>query len=605
MASDWQFRRNDNSLSVIFYWLVVQLWAGNLTCLTIFTHLTQIIGLRFESYAWLCAALFVLTTLGILWTNRNIFSEIKKKDFGVTFLLFVLTLLTAALSVSVHEFRRVGPDEYFYAVNPVYYLNHPAEPMNYVLRLFYSEQPPLKMVTFQTANAYEYIQASLAYWTGLSFPTVFYFVFAALGGFMITVGTFLALSCFSKDTVSSLIGTCVSIAVLTIIAEANWTPGSLSFTRAFEGKSVMMFAGLPLFTAFSLRYLSQRSISNWLGLFALVLALTGMSTSAVMLLPFLGTFFFFIYWFLFEAPKKVKTFFVHAISFFSIYIYLVVFGVYVAFMDRVSTATAITKPYATTFDGYVGSFVSPTLPLTPILLFAFSVIAVAVTRGKLRWFLFLWMSFVPLFVYNPLAAKLLLIPFRGVYFRFAYLYPFPLIVGVSFAALYAITDTRLKYRPLVLFASALMVLSTFILPTSIFHSDRYAWMKWYDYKELVVARELVKVAPEGVMLAPFPISGAVTMLDPDYPQMLSRFDVIEPFLDLQGLQQESQMRIAADSFLQDNNDSLASFLELLRLYPEIRSIVMRNEVYVKYGAAINELDFHNTRQLGGWRVLWK
>jgi hypothetical protein len=604
MASDWQIRRNDNSLSVRFFWLVVQLWAGNLACLSIFTHLAQIIGLRFESYAWLCATLFVFTTLGILWTNRNKFAEIKKKDFGVTFLLLALALLTAVLSVSLHEFRRVGPDEYFYAVNPVYYLNHPAEPMNYTLRLFYSAQPPLKMVAFQTANAYEYIQALLAYWTGLSFATIFYVVFAALGGLLITIGIFLALSCFSNDTVGSLIGTCVSVSTLTMLAEANWTPGALSFVRVFEGKSVMMFAGLPLFAAFSLRYLTQRNPSNWLGLFALTVALTGISTSAIMLLPFLGTFFFFIHWFLFESRKTVKTFFIHAVTFYSTYIYLVLFGVYVAWMDRVSTASAITKPYATTFDGYIGSFVSSTLPLTPIVLFIFSIIALALTRGKLRKFLFMWILAVPLFVYNSLAAKLLLVFFRGVYFRFAYLYPFPLIVGISCAAMYSWT-ARSKYRPLILFVFVLMVLATFMLPTSIFRSNRFAWMPWYEYKEQVVARELVKVAPKGVMLAPFPISGAVTMLDPDYPQMLSRFDVIEPFLDLQGLQQESRLRIAVDSFLQNNNDSLAVFLELLRIYPEIHSIVMRNEVYVKYGTAINELDFRNTRQLGGWRVLWK
>jgi hypothetical protein len=602
---DWNLNRNDDSLSIRFFWLAVQVWVGSLACLTVLTHFAQLLHLQFQAYAWLSAGIGLIVTVAIIWVGRAAFSNVKTKDVGILFGVLMFGALIAWMSISLHEFRRVGPDEYFYAVNPVHYLNHPAERMDYTVSLFYSSRPPLEMVAFQNANAYEYIQSVFAYWTGLSFPTVFYFVFAALGGFMITIGTFLALSRFSKDTAGALVGTCVSIAVLTMLAEANWTPGSLSFTRVFEGKSVMMFAGLPLFTAFSLRYLSQRNISNWLGLFALILALTGMSTSAVMLLPFLGTFFFFIHWFLFEAPKTVRTFFAHAISFYSIYIYLIVFGVYVAVLDRVSTASAITKPYATTFDGYIGSFVSPTLPLTPILLFTFSIIALAVTRGKLRWFLFLWMSSVPLFVYNPLAAKLLLIPFRGVYFRFAYLYPFPLVVGVSFAALYAITETRLKYRPLVLFASALMVLSTFVLPTSIFRSDRYAWMKWYDYKEQVVARELVKVAPEGVMLAPFPISGAVTMLDSDYPQMLSRFDVIEPFLDLQGLQQESQLRIVADSFLQNNNDSLASFLELLRLYPEIRSIVMRNEVYVKYGAAINELDFHNTQQLGGWRVLWK
>jgi hypothetical protein len=333
--------------------------------------------------------------------------------------------------------------------------------------------------------------------------------------------------------------------------------------------------------------------------------LTGMSTSAVMLLPFLGTFFFFIHWFLFEAPKTVKIFFTHVISFYSIYVYLVVFGVYIAWMDRVSTANAITKPYATAFDGYIGSFVSSTLPLTPILLFIFSIIALALTRGKLRQFLFLWTVAVPLFVYNPLAAKLLLVLFRGVYFRFAYLYPFPLVVGISFAAMYSLT-ARSKYRPLILIAAAFMVLATFLLPSSIFRSDRFAWIQWYEYKEQVVARELVKVAPKGVMLAPFPISGAVTMLDPDYPQMLSRFDVIEPFLDLQGLQREGQLRVKVDSFLQNNNNALASLLELLRLYPEIRSVVMRNEVFVKYHAEIStRLDFLHTQQIGGWRVFWK
>jgi hypothetical protein len=214
------------------------------------------------------------------------------------------------------------------------------------------------------------------------------------------------------------------------------------------------------------------------------------------------------------------------------------------------------------------------------------------------------MIFVPLFLYNPISSKVLLLLFRGVYFRFAYLFPFPLVVGVVVSVL---AERRLRaYKMIWSVVCAISVGLALIVPTSIFRSDRFAWVAWYDLKEYALARELVRVAPEGLMLAPFPVSGAVATLDANYPQMLTRVDTLQVFLALQGQPADGALRSAVDGFLQDNNDSLAAFLQLLANYPEIRSIVMRNAVYLRYKPDIDShLHSAQTQQMGGWRVFWK
>jgi hypothetical protein len=211
---------------------------------------------------------------------------------------------------------------------------------------------------------------------------------------------------------------------------------------------------------------------------------------------------------------------------------------------------------------------------------------------------------IPIFIYNPIAAQPLLLFFRGVFYRLAYLYPFPLLVGIVIAIL---VERTTKYRTTIWTAiCALLLLIALILPTSIFRSDRFAWVPWYELKEYVVAREAIQIAPEGLMLAPYPISGAVNTLNADYPQMIARLDTTEVFLAFQGQAEDGRLRSQVDGFLQNNNSSLESFLQLLNTYPEIRSIVMRNEVYVKYNTEIiTRLHFPHTQQIGGWRILWK
>jgi hypothetical protein len=104
MTSDWQICRNENSLSVRFFWLVVQLWAGNLACLTIFTHFAQVVSLQFRLYAWIVIVLGVIVTSVVVWLNRKFISRSVSHDVVVLVAMLLLALATGLLSVSLHDF---------------------------------------------------------------------------------------------------------------------------------------------------------------------------------------------------------------------------------------------------------------------------------------------------------------------------------------------------------------------------------------------------------------------------------------------------------------------------------------------------------------------
>lgn len=610
MHSNWNPSQNLNTLSVQVLLLLTKLWIAVFACSTILTYFAQAVSLPFYLYAWLCGLLSIVTLAIVSWHNRLSFYDLQTKDISVLLFILIFGLIVGMISVFIYNIGRVGPDEYFYSANPVYYMAHPQELIDYQIRALYIPDKPLKFISFQTAGAYEYIQSAFGYLLGFSFPSVYYIFWRVINGFLITIVTFLALSFFSKTTKAAAIGAWFVLLAMALMGDASWSPGSLFFGRSFEGKIMMLFVGPSLFTIYSLLYFSRKNIYNWLSLAALLVTLAGMSSSAIMIFPFLGFFMVVIYSFLYQTVRNIKYFAKDAVIYLSSFLYLVIFGLFVAWMDKPQNAYLINVYSATAagFDGYLKGFYYPKFPLTFVLWVLFSIIVLILTRDKLRIFLFLWMLFVPLFVYNPFSSQFLLLIFRGIFFRLAYLYPFPLIIGITFSAIYSAFSTEhVKLQgPLFLLLYSLTTIALFTLPVSVFKSPRFNLLLWYDLPEYKVARETIKLAPKGVMLAPFPISGAILTLDPDYPQMLTRWDMTRAFLEIQNKSNEANLRSNAGNFLLGYSNDIVPFFDLLKKYPEIRSIVMRKEVYIKHKTEIvTIINFSHTQQVGGWRILWK
>ncbi len=636
----WNINQNDRNLSVAVISRAVTLLIVNLGILTIFTHLAQIFGLRFDQYAFVSLLFFLLISATIFWQAKKHWSEIETKDWPVLLFVFGIALLGAFVSLSMRRVGRFIPDEYYYGANPAYYVQHPASRMDFKLLFFYSGGQPFYSVGYLTATAFDYILGVFSYLTKIQFIKVYYELGGGLGGLLIPLSIYLALSQFSRTTTSATLGTFFTTLSIFLLAETVWTPGGYSFIRAFEGKVIMLFAGIPLFVYYSLGYFSVTDITQHatrnthyasyhpvakrggritpiIPLFFLITALTGMSTSAFMIFPILAAIIFVSYWLTFR-----KTFFSfrdvleRGVGYLLSFSYLFYFAIFVAQHDKVDTALAInvSNGYTDTVREYLVGYYNPSVPLTPILLVVFSLAVLFITRGKLRIFLSLWMGIVLLTVPNPIIAKLLLNLFRGIYFRLMYIYPFPLVIGIFIAALYEMTSQTMRRKLIWTAASFVFCAFLFISPSSYFVSDRYTWGEWSSYKENASAFEIVNVAPHGLMVAPYPTSGAVRMMDTGFDQLITRDDHLDVYLNLQDRSDEADLRMRASDFLDGKVQEYDSFVRLMDMYPEVQSVVFYRKIFYRQEYAetaeqlaelMQTLGFTNRKDLDDTVVFWK
>lgn len=571
---------------------VAAFWVFSLLAvLTITTHLSQLLAVSFRFYAYVCLILSVITSCVVFVVSRRDFKANPHVDTSNIFWILVLGLTGVFLSVTLHRTGRLSPDEYYAAANPVYYVQHPDAAMGFESRTFYSEQP-IYSVSYITAGAYEYIEAAVAFLAHASFVDVYYWLGAGLTGFLIPPAIFLAVYCFSGDAFASILGTFITLCAIVLTGETGWTPGAYSFLRAFEGKALLLFAGIPFLMVFSLTYFTRPSTLRWWRLLALVTALAGISSSSFLILPILGFILFLSWWIASRGwtqptAQQFKT----AAAYFLAFLYLVLFAFYVSRTDHLQNAYVFNDEYPATFSGYLNGFVEQRYPVTPILFLAFTLLALLLARGRSRALLGIWVVAVILLVLNPLAARFYLLYFQGVYFRLFYLLPFPLVVGLGVAWLY-LSLQAMSFKPKVVLWSAVCLMavgSTLLIPSSLFRSPVVRIGNWTVDQDLVRARAILAVVPRGVMLAPYPLSGAIRMLESEAPQMITRNDLMLYYLGLQGRDEDARLRIRVKAFLTGDHANLAPLEKLLGMYPEIRSVVLYDYVYGENRAALDAL----------------
>ena len=592
----WNINQNDRTLSVFAVSRVVMLLSVNLGILTIFTHASQVVGLTFQRYAVVSLLLILVISSIFVWRNAGEFKNLETRDWIVLFSIILIAALGIFVSLSMRRVGRFIPDEYYYGANPVHYIQHPEEKMGFEMFFFYSGGEPFYSVAYLTATAFDYFLGVIAYFTNISFIQTYYVIGGGLGGLLIPLSIFLALSRFSRDTIGAALGTFFTVISILLLAETVWTPGGYSFPRAFEGKIIMLFAGIPLFIYLSLQYLSAaqntaKDLPRLLPLFFLLTMLTGMSTSSFMIFPILAAILFASYWLTFrENFPAFRDVALRGVMYLSSFLYLILFAVFVSQRDKLDTALAIniSNGYTDSVNEYLLGFYNPALPITPVILGIYSLAIPIILREKRRLFVLLWMLFAALIAPNPIVASLLLNFFRGIYFRLMYVYPFPLMIGIVFSALYEESeeDSRTKLWPLTIamFASLLL-----LLPSSIFVSDRYQLGSWRTYKENAAALEIVSLAPpHGIMIAPYPISGAISMMDSEYAQLITRDDHTDIYLNLQGRGEEAKLRMQTSDFLDDGRqEDYPAFTRLLEMYPSTKTIIFNKKLfYRKYYADI-------------------
>ncbi|GEM_PF-2933668 len=552
--------------------------------LTILTHLSLLLSISFSRYAYVILVSFILIVVGLSLRGAKSKRERSANDIlPLTIILLAGGLAGGIVTLSqpLYRFGAQNLDDYYYLASPLYYIRHPEQQLSFVLHDYYSGQLPFVSASFYIAGAYQYIQAAFAFLLRVNFINFAYLFVSTISGFMFPIALYLVITKLTTETLNAAIGTVATLLIVLLLGESDRSPGSWIFSRVFQGKSVVVSTGIYLIIFFSLEYFKAQTLQNWINLALTSICLVGMSTTAIMLLPPMASILFVNYY-LFIRAKLLSLSHLTVIGFkyLTSFLYLIMFTVYISFVDSTKIAAHASRAYPNTLMGNLQLFFRfAPFPTTAVVFAFFSIAAIALTHRFARKFV-TGLVFLPFLILNPWVSDFLIRIYSGVYFRMFYILPLFLVIGVSTAQLFKYLQTFRKpvFASALLAYGALIIVLLIYLPTSVIatlHSFSYR----FSSSESQEAKEIINITPTGLMLAPFPLSSVIFTFDPDYPQMYIRPDISELFLWKQGREEEAILRAESIAFLLGNKQEkkeqyYEAFKALIQKYPEIQIVVI-------------------------------
>jgi len=549
--------------------------------LTVLTHISQICGIPFYLYAIIGTFTSIIVIFLVLW------NEISKEVLAAAISQrpVVLALLTCCLlSVVLCLFsHRSDSDDSDYVPNMIYYMEHPKAPMDFTIHYLDSGAEPFVSYHISTSLPFERAQGIVAYLGRMNYLTVYYLLTPALIGCMIPLVWFYLISRFSFPAHAAVTGAFFICLSLILMGEQHRSFGNFAFNRIFQGKVVLLAVGLPLFCSLTIDFFRSPDKRNWLYLFAASVSMVGLSNSAAVLIPLLALVLSISWSLSYVTTMKALIITIFKYIFTLVYPALYAGSILLLSFSDVSGDSVVNQPFPVTFFGHAeGVFGGPVVASFFII---GTISAIVLVQKSERRFLITWTVLVVVLYLNPLVAPFIIkyVTSPNIYWRLFYLLPFPLVVGLSAAAI----DNRLEavgsgWRRVILIGGVVIFLAGH-LPTwssSVFRHEKKTRLSLPGYKVwgLKYGRQVLDLAPPpGTMLAAPIVSYSLPMLTSQYPQMCIRIGAagIRAFMSQRGPQIEAEYRIKASHFLggRMNKEGMNSLIWVIQRHGQIRSIV--------------------------------
>lgn len=561
---------------LVKWWLLIVFSAMGLLTLT--THLAQLIGISFSTYAFFCAlAVVVSITVCSRPKLGKLFGQVRKQYPKTTAALLLCSLSFGLLALTAYS---PDLDDAIYVPNVVYYLENPAEPMDFRNHFVDSGEEPF-FSPHLGSLPFEYSIGAFSHLLGIPFLAGYYLLAPLFWGCMIPLVWYYLISRFSFSSSSAIWGTFILCLGLTLLGEQHRSFGNFSFNRIFQGKAVMFSIGLPLFTALTIDFFKDSNFRNWFAIFVISIAMVGFSTSSAVLVPMLsflvGTASCLSY------VATVKTRLLRLTQYFCSLLYPVVYAMGVLFISsRYLSPDEKTLQVQLSFYKNTVKVLGGTMVLCSLAIG--TALALIFLRKNDRNMLIIWSVLLFVCFLNPLVmpliAKYVTTPI--IYWRIFYLMPFPLVLGISAAGLASLLKGRSAKMMNFLMASIALVLLLAHLPpssSSVFrHGPRPTQLGLPSYKiaDLSYTNRVMSLAPPpGTMLAPSTISTTLPMLTSSYPQIIVRPHTIKIWMTSAGTPDKAIHRKRAQQFVQGkySRRNFDSFSLVVQHNPQIRSIV--------------------------------
>lgn len=542
---DW---RPTDSLSVtlvqgFLFWTCLLL-AGA----TILTHGAQVTGVPFWAYAIACWGWLVGSLAISLYAFEADIRNADGKDTNVLLGVLSVGVLGAAISLFTH---RPNPDDFYYVPNAVYHLQNSSSLMGFEVHFFESGGEKIKSLFWGTSVPYDYFRAAAAWGTGSGYLPMYYLWSAAACAFLIPISIFYLLTRFVEETKAAVFGTAFAVAILLLMGDTHRAPGNFAFTRAFQGKTLLLSAGVPLFSALTIDFYRDRTWFNWVFLFAACTGLLGATTSSAVLLPALGSVLTIG---LLCADMHWSRIGDWALQYGTALAYIFAYAgiALVASYHEMGPGSPVNQGWPTTFWGHLALFIPHEsvasvniggtggpeslmgylsyisylkVPVTLLLVAFVTGMGLWVLTDRVRWFLGGWVGALFLLYLNPLVADLHIqnTTSPNIYWRLFYLYPTFLFAGIVGAYFQKKVTWNWKYT-----CSFLVLL---VIPHFAGFGGSSISRYMSSTPQLDLPRQALQVskvasrkAPPGPMLSPLPMSGIIPMVDNGHPQICIRRD---------------------------------------------------------------------------------
>jgi len=506
-----------------------------------------------EMHATFRSASYVLAAFLIISLIFYAVISIYKKNYGkgvsshhrAQILLVVLSIAAGLLTASIN---RPDIDDSVYAPKAVFYTENPDSLLSNSITWVAGLPQHANSFVFQY---YETLQASLAWIFGANFLAIYHVAFPFLVGFLAFCSIYLLIGLFHREVHIKLAGAVFLVMLALLLGETHRAYGNFTIARAFQGKSVLFFLGFYSWTYFSLRYFSEFKIRQVFFLATVGVALTALTTTALIYVPFLSLTLYLSFF-----ASRGTLFSADSLRVGAGYFVALLPTAVLALMFReealkvMPAGSSINSGFPSNFLGQIHLLVSRDFPISPFL-FVLSFFLI-VRLSEHRKFFVLWIL-IPLVLFlNPFVSGFVIrhITTENAYWRMFYLLPFPLIAAVAFCDL--LKNTK-KFQVTASVTFVILFALIFVSPSSVFRRDNSASFELLSYKIHEPIRSFVENFKQsfspGTCLAPVEVSSNLVIYTSKFPQYYLREDYLSFIVENYLGKNNAQERVLAANYL--------------------------------------------------------
>lgn len=458
-------------------------------------------------------------------------------------------------------------------------------------------------------SAYEFSQAAFAHLSGIDLLWVYYRlapVLTAVFGVLFMAANLRLLGLTAR---ASAIAALILIPLLLLMGESHRSLGNFTLVRMFQAKCAFIFLGLQMFIALSLLFFREPSVRRWLLLVIGVIAASGMTTSALVMLPLLAPPLFLAWWLVFGHGHSLPNSIARGTAFAAAMTPTLAFALdYRRYAEaRAAYGSTLNAGFPHSFLGQLdlitgGSALSPS-----VLLFLLSAIVLAILwREPRHRFLLVTSLFVAVLYLNPWIAPTVMryLTTENIYWRLFYLLPLPLVIGAAVGTLFErfAEGSRLRIGlPFACFVA--LAAAALVSPTSAVRRDNGVRISLHGYSLDAYAKDAqacLELARPGVVLAPIVLAQDMALLSARHAQVVTRADFLANALF--SSHGEFVQRMSAAAVISGSGGRLADLIAVIQRQKPSTVVIARAASSAAVAEALRDEGLHQEATVGNWIV---